>query len=112
MYWAWCSQPYSLGMLEEKLKAMYKCVTEGKFSEALRQVNVLLALIPLTIVDTRREVDEVKELISIARCAARLGPSLERASVGTAAKLHVAPIYGGCCVSSIQFLGMCILPVM
>ncbi len=64
-------QPYSLGMLEEKLKAMYKSVTEGKFSEALRQVNVLLALIPLTIVDTRREVDELKELIAIARCAAR-----------------------------------------
>ncbi|CAL8462821.1 g2355 [Coccomyxa elongata] len=59
--------PYSLGMLEEKLKAMYKSVTEGKFSEALRQVNVLLALIPLTIVDTRREVDELKELIAIAR---------------------------------------------
>ena len=63
-------QPYSLGMLEDKLKAMYKSVTEGKFSEALRQVNVLLALIPLTIVDTRREVDELKELIAIARCAA------------------------------------------
>lgn len=101
MYWASCAQPYSLGVLEEKLKAMYKCVTEGKFSEALRQVNVLLALIPLTIVDTRREVDEVKELISIARCAESLGPSLERASVATAAELHVAPIYGGCCVSSI-----------
>ena len=60
-------QPYSLGMLEDKLKAMYKSVTEGKFSEALRQVNVLLALIPLTIVDTRREVDELKELIAIGQ---------------------------------------------
>lgn len=66
----YCVQPYSLAMLEERLKTMYKSVTEGKFSEALRQVNVLLALIPLTIVDTRREVDELKELISIARCAA------------------------------------------
>jgi coatomer protein complex subunit alpha (xenin) len=48
---------------------MYRSVTEGKFSEALRQVNVLLALIPLTTVDTRREVDELKELISIAKYA-------------------------------------------
>lgn len=33
------------------------------------QVDTLLALIPLTVVDSRREVDEVKELISIAKCA-------------------------------------------
>ena len=46
---------------------MYRSVTEGRFSEALRQVNTILHIIPLTVVDSRREVDEVKELISIAR---------------------------------------------
>jgi coatomer protein complex subunit alpha (xenin) len=66
-----CPQPYSLEMLEEKLKGMYRTVTEGKFSDALRQVNTLLAVIPLTVVDSRREVDEIKELISIAKCASR-----------------------------------------
>ncbi len=64
------AQPYSLALLEERLRGMYKAVTEGKFGEALRQVDALLAMIPLTVVDSRREVDEVKELISIARCAA------------------------------------------
>eukprot|EP00884_Botryococcus_braunii_P010188 jgi/Botrbrau1/19170/Bobra.0077s0079.1 len=59
--------PYTLAGLEERLKAMYRSVTEGKFSEALKQVNNLLAVIPLTVVDTRREVDELKELISIAK---------------------------------------------
>lgn len=49
---------------------MYKSVTEGKFSEALRQVQTILHIIPLTVVDSRREVDELKELISIARQAA------------------------------------------
>ena len=48
---------------------MYRSMTDGKFSEALRQVNALLAIIPLTVVATRHEVDELKELISIARSA-------------------------------------------
>ncbi|CAK0784913.1 hypothetical protein CVIRNUC_008118 [Coccomyxa viridis] len=59
--------PYTLSTLEERLKGMYRSVTDGKFSEALRQVNALLAIIPLTVVATRHEVDELKELISIAR---------------------------------------------
>ena len=67
-------QPYTLSTLEERLKGMYRSVTDGKFSEALRQVNALLAIIPLTVVATRHEVDELKELISIARSA--LSPSL------------------------------------
>lgn len=29
----------------------------------------MLRLIPLTVVETRREVDELKELLTIARCA-------------------------------------------
>ena len=62
-------QPYSLNILEERLTAMYKAVTDGKFGEALRQVNTILAIIPLTVVNTRHEVDELKEVISIARCA-------------------------------------------
>jgi hypothetical protein len=49
---------------------MYRTVTEGKFSEALRQVNGILWAIPLTVVDSRREVDDVKELLSIVKCAA------------------------------------------
>ena len=65
----WPVQPYTLSTLEERLKGMYRSVTDGKFSEALRQVNAILAIIPLTMVATRHEVDELKELISIARSA-------------------------------------------
>ena len=50
---------------------MYRAVTDGKFGEALRQVNMILAIVPLTVVNTRHEVDELKEVISIARCAHR-----------------------------------------
>ena len=46
-------------------------MTEGKFSEALRQTNSMLCAIPLTVVDSRREVDDVKELLSIVKCAPR-----------------------------------------
>ena len=60
-------QIYSLDRLDERLAAMYKSVTEGKFTDALRQVNAILHIIPLTVVDSRRGVDELKELLSIAR---------------------------------------------
>ncbi|KAK9804455.1 hypothetical protein WJX73_003595 [Symbiochloris irregularis] len=59
---------YSLNALEARLKGgVYKAMTDGRFSEGLRQVNALLHLVPLTVVDTRREVDELKELLTIAR---------------------------------------------
>lgn len=53
--------------LEEKLKAGYRATTTGKFTEALRLLLGILHTIPLVVVDTRREVDEVKELIIIVR---------------------------------------------
>lgn len=85
-----CSmQIYNLSMLEERLKAMYRSVTEGRFSEALRQVNTILHIIPLTVVDSRREVDEVKELISIARSVPRGGQG-GQAGLGFRALLLVA----------------------
>ena len=40
------------------------------------QVDTVLALIPLTVVNSRHEVDELKELISIARCAPCRLPTL------------------------------------
>jgi len=60
-------QVYTLAQLEEQLKKAYRTVTEGKFGEALRAFNAILHVIPLVVVDTRKEVDEVKELLSIAR---------------------------------------------
>lgn len=51
------------------LKKAYKSVTEGKFNDALTRFNALLHIIPLLVVDTRREVDDVKELLGIAKCA-------------------------------------------
>lgn len=58
---------YSLGSLEDSLKAAYKLVTEGKFSDALRAFTRMLHVIPLTVVEGRKEVDDVKELLSICR---------------------------------------------
>lgn len=62
-----CRQVYSLAGLEEGLKRAYRSVTEGKFGDALSRFNGLLHLIPLLVVDTRKEVDDVKELLSIAK---------------------------------------------
>ncbi|GAX83376.1 hypothetical protein CEUSTIGMA_g10801.t1 [Chlamydomonas eustigma] len=58
---------YSLKMLEEMLKASYKLVTEGKFTEALKSFTRMLHIIPLTVVDSRKEVDDVKELVCICK---------------------------------------------
>ncbi|XP_039141352.1 coatomer subunit alpha-3-like [Dioscorea cayenensis subsp. rotundata] len=58
---------FKLSQLDEKLKAAYKSTTEGKFPDALRQFLNILHTIPLIVVDSRREVDEVKELIEITK---------------------------------------------
>ncbi|XP_057525773.1 coatomer subunit alpha-1-like [Amaranthus tricolor] len=58
---------YNFSQLEEKLKAGYKSTTTGKFSDALRIFLGILHTIPLIVVESRREVDEVKELIIIVK---------------------------------------------
>ncbi|CAL1377289.1 unnamed protein product [Linum trigynum] len=58
---------FSFSQLEEKLKAGYKATTAGKFTEALKLFLMILRTIPLIVVETRREVDEVKELIIIVK---------------------------------------------
>eukprot|EP00262_Sarcandra_glabra_P020952 TRINITY_DN854_c0_g2_i1.p1 TRINITY_DN854_c0_g2~~TRINITY_DN854_c0_g2_i1.p1 ORF type:complete len:1231 (-),score=237.04 TRINITY_DN854_c0_g2_i1:419-4111(-) len=58
---------FKFSQLDEKLRAAYRATTEGKFVEALRLFLGILYTIPLIVVDSRREVDEVKELIVIAK---------------------------------------------
>ena len=54
---------YTIAGLEEQLKAAYKLVTEGKFSDALRAFLRMLQVIPLMAVESRKEVDEVISLV-------------------------------------------------
>ncbi len=58
---------FKFSQLEEKLKAGYKATTSGKFTEALRLFLSILHTIPLIVVESRREVDEVKEFIIIVK---------------------------------------------
>ncbi|GAB4853851.1 hypothetical protein Ancab_018060 [Ancistrocladus abbreviatus] len=58
---------FNFSQLEEKLKAGYKATTAGKFTEALRLFLSILHTIPVIVVESRREVDEVKELIIIVK---------------------------------------------
>ncbi|XP_047324554.1 coatomer subunit alpha-1-like [Impatiens glandulifera] len=58
---------FNFSQLEEKLKAGYTATTGGKFSEALRVFLNIFHTIPLIVVESRREVDEVKELINIVK---------------------------------------------
>jgi len=59
--------PFKLSQLDEKLKAGYKSTTSGKFTDALRTFINILHTIPLIVVESRREVDDVKELIVIVK---------------------------------------------
>ncbi len=74
---------YSLTQLEESLKKAYRAVTEGKFGDGLTRFTALLHTIPLLVVDTRKEVDDVKELISIAKCAPADTDGLSRSDILT-----------------------------
>lgn len=58
---------FQFSQLDDKLKLAYRATTEGKFPEALRLFLSILHTIPLIVVESRREVDDVKELIMIAR---------------------------------------------
>ncbi|KAH9626542.1 hypothetical protein KSS87_005522 [Heliosperma pusillum] len=58
---------FGFSHLEEKLRAAYKLTNDGKLSEALRTFVNILHSIPLIVVESRREVDEVKELIIIVK---------------------------------------------
>ncbi|CAN7082549.1 unnamed protein product [Brassica oleracea var. botrytis] len=61
---------YGFSQQEEKLKSGYKATTSGKdekLTEALRLFLSILHTIPLVVVESRSEVDEVKELVSIAK---------------------------------------------
>eukprot|EP01100_Stratorugosa_tubuloviscum_P014823 TRINITY_DN813_c1_g1_i1.p1 TRINITY_DN813_c1_g1~~TRINITY_DN813_c1_g1_i1.p1 ORF type:complete len:1210 (-),score=610.19 TRINITY_DN813_c1_g1_i1:110-3739(-) len=57
----------SLQHLIEQLKNGYKITTAGKFGEALSIFVNILQSIPLLVVESRKEVAEVKELIGICR---------------------------------------------
>ncbi|XP_059279035.1 coatomer subunit alpha-1-like [Lycium ferocissimum] len=58
---------FNFGQLEEKIKAAYRATTAGKFSDALRLFLSILHTIPLIVVESRRDVDEIKELIIIVK---------------------------------------------
>jgi len=56
-----------LQSLIEKLKLGYKATTEGKFSEAHNHFLSILHAIPLLVVETKPDVNEVKELLGFCR---------------------------------------------
>ena len=62
-------QAFSLDGVSEQLKKAYRLFTEGKFTNALQGFNQVLWTIPMVVVESRKEVDEVKELITICRSA-------------------------------------------
>lgn len=56
---------YKVETLESQLKLAYKLVTGGKFADALTAFAKILYMAPFLIVQSRKEEDDVKELITV-----------------------------------------------
>jgi len=57
----------SLAVLVDRLKGGYQLVTNGKFQEALDAFTHIITAIVLTVVKTKQQVSELKELLGICR---------------------------------------------
>lgn len=53
--------------MQASRKDAEKLFANGKFADALAAFQTLLETIPLTVVDTRRQADDVKELLTACR---------------------------------------------
>jgi coatomer protein complex subunit alpha (xenin) len=58
---------FKLAALEKRLVEAYDAVSKNKLPEALAAFVSILLSVPLLTVETRKEVDEVKELVTICR---------------------------------------------
>lgn len=56
-----------LNDLIQRLQACYQLTTAGKFPEAIAKLQSILISIPLLVVDTRQEIAEAQQLLSICR---------------------------------------------
>lgn len=59
--------PFKMPAMEAALRSAYKSVTDGKFTDARDGFQSILTTLPLVAVESRRQVDEVKELVAICR---------------------------------------------
>ena len=59
--------PFKLAMLEKKVVEAYEHVTKNRLADAVAAFTAILHTVPLLVVETRKEVDDVKELLSICR---------------------------------------------
>merc|ERR1719453_52971 len=97
---------FSLSALEDSLKAGYKAMTDGKFPDAQKLFTSILTRIPLLVVESRREVDEVKELIGICReYLIGLACELKRKDVSkddTKLQMELAAYFASCQMQNIH----------
>jgi len=54
-------------LIDDRLKSAYRAVTAGKFNEALNNFLYIMHAIPFLVLQNKKEVNEVKELLGICR---------------------------------------------
>ncbi|KAJ8034907.1 Coatomer subunit alpha [Holothuria leucospilota] len=56
-----------LAHLVHRLQSAYQLTTQGKFAEAIERFRSILLSVPLIVVDTKQEITEAEQLITICR---------------------------------------------
>eukprot|EP01113_Clastostelium_recurvatum_P048774 TRINITY_DN894_c0_g1_i4.p1 TRINITY_DN894_c0_g1~~TRINITY_DN894_c0_g1_i4.p1 ORF type:complete len:1261 (+),score=453.13 TRINITY_DN894_c0_g1_i4:106-3888(+) len=59
--------PMTLNPLVERLKAAYRCTTEGKFGDAMTNFLYIMHALLFIVAENRQEVGEAKELLGLCR---------------------------------------------
>jgi hypothetical protein len=59
--------PFKLSALEKRMVEAYEHVSKNLLPDALDKFTAILLMVPLLAVETRKEVDDVKELLNICR---------------------------------------------
>lgn len=62
-----CSCSEGMASVQTSLKDGYELFNKGKFADALAAFQSILEMIPLTVAETRRDADDVKELLTVCR---------------------------------------------
>jgi len=107
------SLPFALqSIIENQLKAAYRATTAGKFGESLALFISIVQMIPLLVVDSKKEANEGKELLAICKeYITGLRMELKRKDEDPVRQAELAAYFTHCNLQQIHLL-LCVRSAM